>query len=435
MAIREEAFSEMAADETGATGKQNAFFRGVHGEPIIPASSRCRTPLYHIVFKVYDHRPQSAHSAFMSVPLLDLQRQYKTIKNEIDEAVMRVVTAQRFILGSEVENLERAVQAYTGARHAIGCASGTDALLLALKALPLAPGDEIVVPSFTFFATAGAVWNAGLKPVFADMDPDSFNMTAAHVEAVLTPRTRAIIVVHLYGQMAPMQDILALARARNLLVIEDAAQSLGARQKSDGRDAHAGTLGHIGTYSFFPSKNLGAFGDGGMMVTNDEELATRLLKLRVHGGRQMYHHEMVGFNSRLDALQAAVLSAKLPHLDGWAEGRRKHADAYETAFANSASVKTPRTEAGNYHVFNQYTLRVPNRDGLKAALDAAGVGNAIYYPKPLHLQECFAPLGGHAGQLPVTEAMVSEVISIPVFPELSVEERSRVIDTIESFYN
>jgi dTDP-4-amino-4,6-dideoxygalactose transaminase len=370
----------------------------------------------------------------MSVPLLDLQRQYKTIKNEIDEAVMRVVTAQRFILGSEVENLERAVAAYTGAQHAIGCASGTDALLLSLKALPLQPGDEIVVPSFTFFATAGAVWNAGLKPVFADMNADSFNMTAADVEAVLTPRTRAIIAVHLYGQMAPMRDLLELARQRNLFLIEDAAQSLGARQMHEGKDAHSGTLGHVGCYSFFPSKNLGAFGDGGMMVTNDDELAARLFKLRVHGGRQMYHHEMVGFNSRLDALQAAVLDAKLPHLDSWAEGRRVHADAYQAAFANSDAIRTPHVEAGNYHVFNQYTLRVPNRDGLKAALDAAGIGNAIYYPKPLHLQDCFAELGGRAGQLPVTEAMVNEVISIPVFPELSAGERTQVVDAIESFY-
>jgi dTDP-4-amino-4,6-dideoxygalactose transaminase len=371
----------------------------------------------------------------MSVPLLDLQRQYATIKTEIDDAVMRVVTSQRFILGPEVEQLERAIASYVGSKHAIGCASGTDALLLGLKALPLQPGDEVVVPSFTFFATAGAVWNAGLKPVFADMDAASFNMTAEHIRAALTPRTRAVIVVHLYGQMAPMQDVLDLARERGLFIIEDAAQSLGARQQHDSADVHSGTLGHVGCYSFFPSKNLGGFGDGGLMVTNDDDLAAKLLKLRVHGGRQMYHHEMVGLNSRLDSLQAAVLDAKLPHLDSWAERRREHARSYDVAFAGHGQVTTPITEAGNYHVFNQYTLRVQNRDALKARLDADGIGNAIYYPVPLHLQQCFAELGYRVGQLPVTEAAVREVISIPVFPELNVEERSRVIDTIRAFYN
>ncbi|HEY0303603.1 MAG TPA: DegT/DnrJ/EryC1/StrS family aminotransferase [Longimicrobiales bacterium] len=371
----------------------------------------------------------------MTVPLLDLQRQYATLKNEIDDALTRVVTSQRFILGAEVETLERAIAGYVQSKHAIGCASGTDALLLSLKALPLERGDEVVVPSFTFFATAGAVWNAGLKPVFADMDPASFNMTAANIEAALTPRTRAVIVVHLYGQMAPMEDILALAKRHNLYVIEDAAQSLGARQQQGSRDAHSGTLGHLGCYSFFPSKNLGAFGDGGLIVTDDDELAARLFKLRVHGGRQMYHHEMVGFNSRLDALQAAVLNAKLPHLDAWAERRREHARSYEVAFAGNDRVTTPVTEAGNYHVFNQYTLRVPNRDGLKAELDGRGIGNAIYYPVPLHMQECFRELGYKGGELPVTEAAVNEVISIPVFPELAIDERSRVIDTIQKFYN
>ena len=371
----------------------------------------------------------------MSVPLLDLQRQYATIKNEIDDALTRVVSSQRFILGGEVEKLEQAIGGYVGSKHAIGCASGTDALLLSLKALPLQPGDEVVVPSFTFFATAGAVWNAGFKPVFADMDPVSFNMKAEHIEAALTPKTRAVIVVHLYGQMTPMAPVLELAQKRGLFVIEDAAQSLGARQQHDGRDAHSGTIGQLGCYSFFPSKNLGGFGDGGLIVTDDDELAARLFKLRVHGGRQMYHHEMVGFNSRLDALQAAVLGAKLPHLDSWAERRREHARSYDVAFAGHGHVKTPVAEAGNYHVFNQYTLRVPRRDALKSELDARGIGNAIYYPVPLHMQECFRGLGYRGGELPVTEAVVNEVISIPVFPELAIDERSRVIDTIQKFYN
>ncbi len=371
----------------------------------------------------------------MTVPLLDLQRQYATIKTEIDDALMRVVTSQRFILGGEVEALERAIAAYVGSKHAIGCASGTDALLLSLKALPLQPGDEVIVPSFTFFATAGAVWNAGFKPVFADMDAVSFNMKAEHIEAALTPRTRAVIVVHLYGQMTPMQDILELARARKLYIIEDAAQSLGARQEHAGEDAHAGTLGQLGCYSFFPSKNLGGFGDGGLIVTDDDDLAARLFKLRVHGGQQMYHHEMVGFNSRLDALQAAVLGAKLPHLDSWAERRREHARSYDVAFAGYQQIRTPATGDDNYHVFNQYTLRVPRRDELKAELDASGIGNAIYYPVPLHMQECFHSLGYRGGELPVSEQTVREVISIPVFPELSIAERSRVIDTIQKFYH
>ncbi|HEY8483710.1 MAG TPA: DegT/DnrJ/EryC1/StrS family aminotransferase [Longimicrobiales bacterium] len=370
----------------------------------------------------------------MSVPLLDLQRQYRSIRRDIDDAVMRVVASQRFILGPEVEQLEAAVAQFTGARHAIGCASGTDALLLSLKALPLEPGAEVVVPSFTFFATAGAVWNAGFKPVFADIDPHTFNMGAAEVEAALTPRTRAIIVVHLYGQMARMEELMQLARARNLFVIEDAAQSLGARRTLDGVDFHAGTIGDIGCYSFFPSKNLGGFGDGGMMVTHDDELAGRLRKLRVHGGRQMYHHEMVGFNSRLDALQAAVLHAKLPHLPAWAEARRAHAAAYDAAFAGLDAVTTPATEAGNYHVFNQYTLRAADRDGLKRYLDSSGIGNAIYYPVPLHMQECFAELGYKQGDLPVTEQATREVISIPVFPELTSNERNEVVSAIRAFY-
>lgn len=370
----------------------------------------------------------------MTVPLLDLQRQYGTIQAAIDEAVMRVVRSQRFILGPEVEQFERAVAAFVGSPHAVGCASGTDALLLALKALQLEAGTEVIVPSFTFFATAGAVWNAGLRPVFADMHGESFNLTGENIRAAITPRTRAVIAVHLYGQMAPMREIMAVAAEKNLFVIEDAAQSLGARQQYDGTDVYAGTIGHIGTYSFFPSKNLGGFGDGGLMVTNDAQLAELLMKLRVHGGRQMYHHEMVGFNSRLDSLQAAVLAAKLPHLQGWAEARRRHAEAYDRAFAANPHVQTPVTQAGNYHVFNQYTLRVENRDALKAHLDAAGIGNAIYYPVPLHLQQCFAELGYRAGQLPVTEKAVGEVISIPVFPELTVDERTRVIETIHAFY-
>jgi dTDP-4-amino-4,6-dideoxygalactose transaminase len=370
----------------------------------------------------------------MSVPLLDLQRQYHTIKDEVDREVMRVVASQRFILGPDVERLEAQLADYTGSRHAIGCASGTDAILLALKALQLEPRAEIISPAFTFFATAGAIWNAGLTPVFVDIEPDSFNITAETVRAALTPRTKAIVVVHLYGQMAPMPELLALAREHDLYVIEDAAQSLGARQRIEGHDRQSGSVGHIGAYSFFPSKNLGAFGDAGLMVTDDDDIAERLRKLRVHGGRQMYHHEMVGTNSRLDALQAAVLSAKLPHLDGWAAARQANAAEYDLAFANQPAIRTPVVGPANHHVFNQYTLKVDRRDALKQHLDAAGIGNAIYYPVPLHLQECFASLGYAAGDLPVSERIAQEAISIPVFPELTGAEKSQVIDTILGFY-
>ncbi|MGQ0814195.1 MAG: DegT/DnrJ/EryC1/StrS family aminotransferase [Gemmatimonadota bacterium] len=370
----------------------------------------------------------------MPVPLLDLQRQYTTIKDEIDREVLRVVAAQRFILGPDVEAFEQQIAAYTGSSHAIGCASGTDAILLALKALPLDPGAEVVTPAFTFFATAGAIWNAGLEPVFCDIDPQTFNVTAETVSAALTPRTKAIVVVHLYGHMARMAELMELARERNLFVIEDAAQSLGARQHINGNERQSGTVGHIGTYSFFPSKNLGAFGDAGLMVTDDDAFAEKLRKLRVHGGRQMYHHEMVGTNSRLDALQAAVLSAKLPHLDRWAGARRANAAEYDSAFADCSAFVTPVELDGNYHVFNQYTLRVRERDRLKQQLDAAGIGNAIYYPLPLHLQECFASLGYGRGDLPISEQLASEVISIPVFPELTAAEKSQVVEAILNFY-
>lgn len=371
----------------------------------------------------------------MSVPLLDLQRQYHTIQDAVDSAVTRVVASQRFILGPDVENFERQIAEYTGSGHAIGCASGTDAILLSLKALELEAGEEVIAPSFTFFATAGAIWNAGLKPVFCDIDPDTFNMTAATVRAALTPRTKAIVVVHLYGQMANMPELMALAREHDLMVIEDAAQSLGARQTIEGRERQSGSIGAAGCYSFFPSKNLGAFGDAGLITTDDNALAERLRKLRVHGGRQMYHHEMVGTNSRLDSLQAAVLSAKLPHLDGWAEARRRNAAFYNAAFANHDVIRTPVVLDQNYHVFNQYTLRVRDRDGLKQHLDAAGIGNAIYYPLPLHMQECFTSLGYTRGEVPVSEQIAQEAISIPVFPELNEEEKAQVVDAILGYYH
>ncbi len=370
----------------------------------------------------------------MPVPLLDLQAQYATISDELDAAVMDVVRSQRFILGPAVERLEQEAAAYLGAKHAIGCASGTDALLLPLKALQLQPGDEVIVPAFTFFATAGAVWNAGLRPVFADIDPATFNMRAEEIEPALTDRTRAIIVVHLFGQTAEMEAIMALARRHGLAVIEDAAQAFGARRRSGGEWRHAGTIGTVGAFSFFPSQNLGGFGDGGLMSTEADELAERLRKLRVHGGRQMYHHEMVGTNSRLDALQAAVLSAKLPHLDGWAEGRRRNAHWYEQRLGGIDGIEVPQALAENEHVYNQYTVRAARRDELKRSLDERKIGNSIYYPLPLHLQECFHSLGYHRGDLPESERAAAEVLSIPVYPELTEAQREEVASAIESFY-
>lgn len=372
----------------------------------------------------------------MPVPLLDLQAQYATIKSELDAAVASVVESQRFVLGPVVEQFEAEVGRYLGARHAIGCASGTDAILLPLRALELEPGSEVVVPAFTFFATAGAVWNAGLRPVFADIDPDTFNLTAETIRPVLTDRTRAIVVVHLFGQMAEMEPILELAEEHGLTVIEDAAQAIGARQRIDGEWHHAGTLGAAGSFSFFPTKNLGGFGDGGLVTARDDELADRVAKLRVHGGRQMYHHEMVGTNSRLDALQAAVLSAKLPHLDQWSEGRKRNAAYYDQQLAElEPAVRRPVALPGNDHVYNQYTVRAERRDELKAWLDEHGIGNSIYYPVPLHLQPCFAELGYREGDLPVSETAAREVISLPIYPELQESQLEEVVTRIRQFYS
>lgn len=372
----------------------------------------------------------------MNVPLLDLTAQYETLKPELDAAVARVVEQQGFILGPEVEGLEAELAEYIGAPHAIGVASGTDALLLPLRALDPAPGDEVILPSFTFFATAGAVWNAGFTPVFCDVDPDTFNVTRESVEAVWSERTRAVIAVHLFGQMAPMEDLVALAAERGAWVIEDAAQAIGARRVCGvGHEpVMAGAAAPIGSFSFFPTKNLGGFGDGGLVTARDDTLADRVAKLRVHGGRQMYHHELVGTNSRLDALQAAVLRIKLPHLDAWIARRRENACRYEGWLADIDEVRTPVVLEGNFHTYNQYTVRVPRRDDLRADLADQGIGSGIYYPKPLHLQECFASLGGREGQLPVTERLCHEVLSLPVFPELGEERGEIVARAIRDFF-
>ncbi len=375
----------------------------------------------------------------MQVPLLDLKAQYAGLKDEIGAALERVVESQYFILGPEVEALERELSDYLGVPHTVGCASGTDAILLPLMALEPEPGDEVIVPAFTFFATAGAVWNAGFTPVFCDIDPITFNVTRETLEAVWSERTRAVIPVHLFGQMAPMKEITELATDRDAFVLEDCAQAIGARQKGDESMARegwvmAGAWGDAGAFSFFPTKNLGGFGDGGMVTALDGDLAESVGKLRVHGGRQMYHHEMVGTNSRLDALQAAVLRVKLRHLDEWARARRANACQYHGGLADVAEVTLPEVLEGNHHVYNQFTLRVERRDELRAFLQERGIGTGVYYPVPLHLQPCFEELRGRPGALPHAEAACLDVLSLPIFPEVGEERMERVIESIREFY-
>ncbi|HSG49155.1 MAG TPA: DegT/DnrJ/EryC1/StrS family aminotransferase [Longimicrobiales bacterium] len=372
----------------------------------------------------------------MSVPLLDLKAQYATIRTEVEAALHRVVESQGFVMGPEVEAFEASMAEYLGVPHAVGVASGTDALLLPLKALDPRPGDEVILPAFTFFATAGAAWNAGFKPVFCDVDPDTFNVTAETLDAAWSPRTRAAIPVHLFGQMAPMAEILAWAEAKGVVLLEDAAQAVGARQREadGGVSRMAGAWAPVSAFSFFPTKNLGGFGDGGMVTALDDELAERVRKLRVHGGRQMYHHEMVGTNSRLDALQAAILSAKLPFLDRWAARRRENACAYDGLLGEVAEVIVPKVVPGNFHVYNQYTLRVRRRDELRAFLASREIGTGVYYPVPLHLQECFASLGGRAGDLPVSEALCQQVLSLPIYPELREADIQAVAAGVREFY-
>jgi dTDP-4-amino-4,6-dideoxygalactose transaminase len=370
----------------------------------------------------------------MNVPLLDLIAQHQSIRDEVLQAVLRVLDRQQFILGKEVAALERAVAGLSHARHAIGCASGTDALLLSLRTLDLAPGDEVITPAFTFFATAGTIHNTGGRPVFADIERDSFNLDPAAVEAAITPRTRAIVVVHLFGQMARLEAIEAIARRHGLPVIEDAAQAIGATRQIAGVRKVAGESGYTGTLSFFPSKNLGGWGDGGMILTQDDALATRLSRLRTHGGARQYHHDEVGYNSRLDTLQAAVLLAKLPHLEAWSAARRSRAARYTEFFSGLEPVRPPAVEAGNAHIFHQYTLRVERRDELVEHLRQREIGCAVYYPLPLHLQPCFAYLGYRTGSLPVTEQAAREVVSLPIFPELDEPRQQAVIDAVRGFY-
>ena len=375
------------------------------------------------------------------VPLLDLKAQFAPLRDRINEAVQRVIDSQYFILGPDVEALEKDVAQYTGARFAIGCASGTDALILALAAVDVGPGDEVLTTPFSFFSTASCAYKVGARPAFVDIDPVTFNIDPACVEAAIGPKTKALLPVHLFGQSAEMDALLEVARARDLPVVEDAAQALGATYRSTetNQSAHCGAMGTLGCYSFFPSKNLGGFGDGGMVITSDETLADRVRELRVHGGRQMYHHKWVGWNSRLDAIQAVVLKIKLPHLDDWSAGRATNADRYDRLLAESGLVESGRvqlpyrTEKAR-HIFNQYTLRVERRDELKKHLGESAIGCSVYYPVPLHLQECFQELGYKEGDFPHTERACREVISLPVYPELTAEQQQRVVEEIADFY-
>jgi len=366
----------------------------------------------------------------MKVPLLDLTAQYATLAEPLATAVMQVVEEQRFILGPAVEKFEVQIADMLGVEFAIGCASGTDALLLSLRAFDVGPGAEVVTSPFTFFATAGVIHNVGARPVFADIDPVTFNLDPAAAEAAITDRTKAIIPVHLFGQMAPMTAFRSIADRRDIALIEDAAQAIGATQTiAGGTRITTGTLGDTCAFSFFPSKNLGGFGDGGMIVTNDEETAERLFRLRVHGGRQVYYHEEVGYNSRLDALQAAVLSVKLPHLAKWSAARRRNASFYDDALRDIEGIVTPVTHPTNESIYNQYTIRVLDgrRDLLQTELRERGIGSAVYYPIPLHLQDCFDYLGYKPGAFPHAELASREVLSLPVYPELTEDQLALVV--------
>jgi dTDP-4-amino-4,6-dideoxygalactose transaminase len=366
----------------------------------------------------------------MQVPLLDLKAQYASIKTEVEKAVAEVFESQHFILGPRVEQCEKAVAAYSRCSHGIGVSSGSDALLACLMAENIGAGDEVITTPYTFFATAGAIARLGATPVFVDIDPATYNIDSRQIPAKITAKTRAIIPVHLYGQMADMDAIMALAEKHQLVVIEDAAQAIGAEYK--GR--RAGSIGHYGCFSFFPSKNLGAAGDGGMIVTNDAQRAEKLKVLRGHGSKPKYHHKIVGGNFRLDAIQAAIVSAKLPHLDQWTATRQRNAKTYDQLFSELGitEIGLPRV-ATDRHIFNQYVIRLSRRDDLQAALQKEGIGTEVYYPVPMHLQECFAYLGHAVGAFPESERAAKETLALPIYPELSEAQLRYVVECIRLF--
>jgi UDP-2-acetamido-2-deoxy-ribo-hexuluronate aminotransferase len=365
----------------------------------------------------------------MKLQMVDVVGQYQKIKPEVDAAVHAVLDSGMFIQGKDVADFERATASYLGVKHAIGCASGTDALQIAMMALAIGPGDEVITSPFTFVATAETIGILGAKPVYVDIDPRTFNIDPAKIGAAITPRTKAIIPVHLYGQPADMDPIMAVANAHNIPVIEDSAQAMGATYK--GRKVSS--IGTIGCISFFPSKNLGCFGDGGMMVSNDDTLAETMRVVAAHGSRMRYFHDILGVNSRLDTIQAAILNVKLRHLEAYNAARRAAAQRYDALFAGTP-VTPPYVDSQGDHIFHQYTLRVPRRDALDQHLKEKGIPHAVYYPVPLHLQKAFAMSGGKKGDFPVTEKATEEVISLPMHTELTEEQQKFIVDAVKEFY-
>ena len=368
----------------------------------------------------------------MSVPFVDLRRIHEPLRADCDAAMRGVIDRGAFILGEEVERFEAELAAYCGVKHAVGLDTGTSALELCLRAWGVGEGDEVITAPNSFIATASGIAFAGARPVFADIDPQTYNLDPNRIEVALTPRTKAIVPVHLFGQSAEMAPLMAAAARQGLAVVEDAAQAIGARHH--GRPV--GGLGHVGCFSFFPSKNLGAFGDGGLVTTNDRALAEKVRLLRGHGMQPKYYHAMIGGNFRLDALQAAVLRVKARHLAGWTEARRRNADRYRALFAGRPRlpVALPAEAPGNYHIYNQFVIRVPDRDGLRAHLTEAGVGTEIYYPVPFHLQACFADLGHRRGQFPAAEAAADGSLALPIYGELSEDQQAVVVEAIADYY-
>lgn len=375
-----------------------------------------------------------SQGALTRIPLLDLTAQFREIREDVLDAVTDVLTSQHFILGPEVEAFEQEIAQYIGVRYAVGCASGSDALLLAQMAIGIGPGDEVITTPFTFGATAGSIVRLGAKPVFIDIDPGTFNLDGRQLEAAVTPRTRAIMPVHLFGLPANMDLVLAVARKHNLAVIEDAAQAIGAQWKGQA----AGSMGTFGCFSFFPSKNLGGAGDGGMVVTNDAQLAQLLRALRIHGAPRKYRYNVLGMNSRLDAIQAAILRVKLRHLESWTERRRSHAETYREMFSGfsqeSLPISTPYTPTEAFHVYNQYTIRTLRRDELQVYLAERGINTEVYYPVPLHLAPAFAHCGYAQENFPHAERACAEVLSLPVYPELTFVDQRSVVTSIAGLY-
>jgi dTDP-4-amino-4,6-dideoxygalactose transaminase len=370
----------------------------------------------------------------MNVPLLDIKEQNAGLRSEIEAAIARILDTNGFILGTEVAELERELAAYCGTKYAIGCASGSDAILLALMALDVGPGDEVITTPYSFFATVSAITRVGAVPVFVDIDPFTYNLDVSQIEAKITERTRAIEPVHLYGQCADMKALREIGVRHGIPIVEDAAQAIGAEEDR----MRAGSMSEIGCFSFYPSKNLGGMGDGGFMTTNDDMLAKKLLALRVHGSDVKYYHKYVGLNSRLDGFQGAVLRVKLPHLDGWTHRRRLNAAKYCDLFTDAGlaeEIGLPLERDNAKHIYNQYVIRVPaKRDELRAYMTEKGIGTDIYYPVPLHLQECFAYLGYLAGDMPESERAALETLALPIYPELQPDQQEYVVETIAEFF-